>query len=135
MTRVAIEVTGSFQFRTDRLHNPERVYYDILNARPSIESRRIFSETIDDKLISRVRVAETLPGVTRIVLDLSGMVEAAASQLTNPNRLVIELRAGAQPVIPTAAPLPADTDFDYESAAAGQDRRGGEDCGEDRGED
>jgi len=34
VTRVAVEVTGDFLFRTDRLHNPERVYFDILNSRP-----------------------------------------------------------------------------------------------------
>ena len=38
VTRIAIEVTGDFKFRTDSLHNPERVYFDILNARPRIES-------------------------------------------------------------------------------------------------
>ena len=32
ITRVAIEVSGEFNFVTERLHNPERVYYDITNA-------------------------------------------------------------------------------------------------------
>src|SRR5439155_26262659 len=44
VTRVAIEVSGDFQYRTDRSHNPERIYFDILNARPSIDSRRIYAE-------------------------------------------------------------------------------------------
>ena len=34
VTRIAVEVSGDFTFRTDRLHNPERVYFDVLNARP-----------------------------------------------------------------------------------------------------
>jgi len=106
-TRIAIEVSGTFQFRTERLHNPERVYFDILNARPHIDSRRIYSEEIGDKLVSKIRVAETLPGVTRVVLDLIGPVEATPSQLTNPNRLIIELRMGTAPAIPTApGPVP-----------------------------
>jgi N-acetylmuramoyl-L-alanine amidase len=100
VTRVAIEVNGDFQFRTDRLHNPERVYFDILNARPSIESRRLFSEAVNDRLLQRVRVAETVPGITRVVLDLAEAVEATPSQLVNPNRLVIELRSGTPPAIP-----------------------------------
>ena len=37
VTRVAIEVSGEFEYRTDRLHNPERVYFDILNTRPRLE--------------------------------------------------------------------------------------------------
>jgi N-acetylmuramoyl-L-alanine amidase len=105
-TRIAVEVSGSFEYRTERLHNPERVYFDILNSRPRIDARRIYSEEIGDKLVSRVRVAETNPGVTRVVLDLAGAVEATASQLSNPNRLIIELKAGSAPPIPTAAPSP-----------------------------
>jgi N-acetylmuramoyl-L-alanine amidase len=100
VTRVAIEVNGDFQFRSDRLHNPERVYFDILNARPSIDSRRLFSEQVSDRLLQRVRVAETVPGITRVVLDLAEAVEATPSQLPNPHRLMIELRSGTPPAIP-----------------------------------
>ena len=95
VTRVAIEVTGDFEIRSDRLHNPERVYYDILRSRPMIESRRIYSRSLDDKLVKRIRVAETLPGITRVVLDLNGDAEPAASKLTNPTRLIVELRAAS----------------------------------------
>ena len=113
-TRVAIEVTGKFEFRTDRLHNPERVYYDILNAVPRIvKGPRMYSEAVDDKLLQRVRVAETARSVTRIVLDLGDGVEATCSTLTNPDRLVVELRgAGSKPSsTPTtsSAPPPAPT--------------------------
>jgi len=108
VTRVAIEVTGDFKFRTDRLHDPERVYFDILNARPRFENRRIYSETIDDKKVQRLRVAETTPGVTRVVLDVAVSVEVSTSQLSNPNRLIIELRMGtAAPAVPTVPTLPA----------------------------
>jgi N-acetylmuramoyl-L-alanine amidase len=102
VTRVAIEVSGDFQFRTDRLHDPERVYFDILNARPRLDDRRFYTQDIGDKFVQRVRVAETLPGVTRVVLDLNGDFEVASSQLTNPNRLIIELRAFSN--APAAAP-------------------------------
>jgi N-acetylmuramoyl-L-alanine amidase len=110
VTRVAIEVSGDFRFRSDRLHNPERIYFDILDARPRMDSRRFYSEDLDDKLVTRIRAAETAPGVTRVVLDLNGDVEATTSQLANPNRLIIELR-GAVPglaIPPATAPaLPA----------------------------
>src|SRR5436305_221510 len=89
VTRIAIEVSGDFKFRTDRLHNPERVYFDILNARPRIDSRRVWSNQMNDKFVQRVRVAETSPGTTRIVLDLTGPLEINTSQLSSPNRLII----------------------------------------------
>ena len=113
VTRVAIEVSGDFRFRSDRLHNPERIYFDILDARPRMDSRRFYSEDLDDKLVKRIRAAETAPGVTRVVLELGGDVEASTSQLANPNRLIIELRgtaAGAPgpTIVPATAPaLPA----------------------------
>jgi len=106
VTRIAIEVSGDFNFRTDRLHNPERVYFDILNARPRIESKRIWSRDINDKLVQRVRVAETNPGTTRVVVDLAGTVEINTSQLSSPHRLIIEVRAGRGPVIPSGPTMP-----------------------------
>src|SRR5215510_12553485 len=72
VTRVAIEVSGEFEFRTDRLHNPERVYFDILKAKPKLDGRRIYTEEWADKLVARVRVAETARGITRVVFDLNG---------------------------------------------------------------
>jgi N-acetylmuramoyl-L-alanine amidase len=57
---------------------------------------------VGDKLVKQIRIAETRPGTTRVVLDLAAPVEFAASQLANPDRLIIELRLAAQaPVLPT----------------------------------
>ena len=101
VTRIAVEVSGDFTFRTDRLHNPERVYFDILNAQPHLDAKRFWSKGINDKLVQRLRVAETHPGTTRIVVDLAVPVEVTTSQLSNPNRLIVELRAASGPAIPT----------------------------------
>jgi len=108
VTRVAIEVSGSFQIRSDRLHNPERVYFDILNSNPRIDSRRFYSKEFEDKLVKKVRVAETNPGITRVVLELTEGVEISTSQLSNPNRLMIEVRPGAPgaPTAPVTAAIP-----------------------------
>ena len=114
VTRVAVEVSSPFDFRTDRLHNPERVYFDVLNTKPRINSKRTWAETVDDKMLQRIRVAETNPGVTRVVLDLTGKVDATTSTLTNPHRLIIELRMPAGNAFPpestpVKAPVKADT--------------------------
>jgi N-acetylmuramoyl-L-alanine amidase len=105
VTRVAVEVSGPFEFRTDRLHDPERVYFDILNARPRIEGKALYAEAVNDKFLQRLRVAETHPAITRVVLDLSGDAVATTSTLTNPARLIIELRMPDG--IPTATEPPA----------------------------
>src|SRR5262245_53590126 len=91
-TRVIIEVSGDFQYHSDRLQNPDRIFFDVLHSRPAITARESLNRELDDRLLKKIRVAETTPGVTRVVLDLLSNPEVTASQLTNPNRLVIELR-------------------------------------------
>jgi N-acetylmuramoyl-L-alanine amidase len=100
--RVAVQVSGGFAFRSGRLHNPERVYFDILNSRPRFGSRPSYAETLEDRLVHRIRVAETEPGVTRVVLDVAEDAEVSTSRLVDPDRLMIELRSGAAP--PPATP-------------------------------
>lgn len=106
-TRVAIEVSGDFKYKTQRLHNPERIFFDIQDSKPRLEDRKNINTELSDRILKRIRVAETTPGVTRVVLDIQGPVESSVSQLGNPNRLVIELRAkgGAAPA-PASSTLP-----------------------------
>jgi len=91
-TRIAIEVTGEAHYRSDRVENPDRIFFDIAGARPRIEGKRLYADDVGDKLLKRIRVAETSPGVTRVVLDLESDADFTVSRLDNPNRLIIELR-------------------------------------------
>ena len=38
-TRVVIAVSGEFEYHSERAHDPERVFFDILRSRPRIEGR------------------------------------------------------------------------------------------------
>jgi N-acetylmuramoyl-L-alanine amidase len=108
-TRVAVEVSGAFQYRADRLHNPERIFFDIHHAKPPVDSKRMSSTDVGSRQVKRIRMAETQPGVTRIVMDLESNTEFTASQLVNPDRLMIEIRSASAPAIPAiseAAPRP-----------------------------
>jgi N-acetylmuramoyl-L-alanine amidase len=90
-TRVVIETSGPAEFHADRAHDPDRLYFDILRARPWIGHRRVATREIGDTLVKRVRVAETTPGTTRIVFDLIGQAQYTVSRLDTPDRIVIEL--------------------------------------------
>lgn len=96
VTRVAIEVSAEFKYKSDRVPDPDRVFFDIQGARPSLGDKGSQKGTrtiaVGDKLIKQIRVAETQPGVTRVVLDLEQNVDYTASQLSNPERLMIEIR-------------------------------------------
>ncbi len=109
VTRIVVEVSGDFEYRSDRLHGPERIYFDILNARPHFAGRRSFTEYLTDPMVSRIRVALHEPDVSRVVLDLNGEIDVTASRLENPSRLIIELRKRppAAPAAETVSAVPA----------------------------
>jgi len=92
LTRVAIEVSADFHYRSERLTNPDRLVFDIQGARPVISTKGMHVIAVGDTLMKQIRVAETQPGVTRVVLDLEQPAEFTASQLANPSRLMIEVR-------------------------------------------
>lgn len=94
VTRIAVETNGSFRYRTDKLYDPNRIFYDLMDARPQLSSKGVHTIPINDARVKQIRVAETQPAVTRVVLDLEdGQFDISASQLTVPDRLVIEVRA------------------------------------------
>jgi N-acetylmuramoyl-L-alanine amidase len=105
VTRVAIELTGEFEYRSERLFNPDRVFFDFPDALPRVDGRRFTAVEAGDRLIERIRVAETQPGVTRVVFDLAVSADFTVSQLVNPHRLIIEFRAasGSLSSMPAAA--------------------------------
>lgn len=108
-TRIAIEITGDAHYRSDRVQNPDRIFFDFAGARPRIDGQRLFSDEVGDKLLKRIRVAETAPGVTRVVLDLESAAEFTVSRLDNPNRLIIELRPAGANRVPAPASILADS--------------------------
>jgi N-acetylmuramoyl-L-alanine amidase len=87
-TRVAVEVSGEFKYKSDSLASPPRLFFDVQGSRPGMAQRTI---PVGDHLLKQIRIAETQPGTTRVVLDLEQDAEFTASQLSNPERLMVEL--------------------------------------------
>jgi N-acetylmuramoyl-L-alanine amidase len=108
-TRIVIEVSGEFEYRSDRLSNPDRLYFDIPGSKPSFIKERTHTIPVGDSLLKQLRVSETRPNVTRVVLDLECPVDFTASLLANPDRLVVEVRRKlvTAPANPTASPAQA----------------------------
>jgi N-acetylmuramoyl-L-alanine amidase len=109
LTRVAIDVSADFKFHSERLTNPDRLFFDIKGAKPEVTPKGSQTIPVGDGVLKQIRIAETQPGVTRVVLDLEAPVEFTASQLSSPDRLIIELRAKAHPPVTgkvTDAPAP-----------------------------
>src|SRR5216684_148626 len=106
VTRIAIETNGEFRFRSDRLNSPDRLFFDLLGTKPRMGVKGVQTKPVGDKLLKRIRIAETQPGMTRVVLDLESTVDFTASQLSNPDRLVIEIRPVGSRPISSSRPAP-----------------------------
>ncbi len=104
-TRIAIEVTSEFKYHSEKLINPDRVFFDIQGAKLDIAPNKAMHViAVGDALVKQIRIAESQPGVTRVVLDLAQSAEFTASQLSGPDRLMVEVRSktGAAPPATTS---------------------------------
>ncbi len=103
VTRIAIEVSSDFTFKYSHLTDPERMFFDIHGARPDLASGKrngaAHTIAVGDTLVDQIRIAENQPEMTRIVLDLAQTTSVTTSQLSNPSRLVIELRSKTKPML------------------------------------
>src|SRR3989442_4373524 len=75
VTRIAIETNGEFRFRADRLNNPDRLFFDLIGAKPRMVVKGVQTKPVGGKLLKRIPIAETQPGMTRVVLELESAVE------------------------------------------------------------
>ncbi|HET8546987.1 MAG TPA: N-acetylmuramoyl-L-alanine amidase [Bryobacteraceae bacterium] len=107
-TRVVVETTGDFSFVADRAYAPERVFFDLHGARVRAFRRGEPAYVVRDVLISRIRIGEWQPGISRIVFDLASPADYTASRLSNPDRLIIEFRPEGASTTPPATALPHD---------------------------
>jgi len=88
---VVIDIQDQVQYEAHRLPHPERIYFDLHDTTlaPALSNRII---TVNDALLQRVRVAQPMAGVTRVVLETNGASDFSVSLEPNPYRLVIEVR-------------------------------------------
>ncbi len=111
VTRIAIEVSSDFTFRSERLLAPERLFFDIHGARPDLGRKGMYAIPVADGLVTQIRVAENQPDVTRIVVDLTQTAAVTTSQLSNPSRLMIELRSKDRPSAPATPSITGSKDL------------------------
>jgi N-acetylmuramoyl-L-alanine amidase len=102
VTRIAVETSGDYHFTTDSIDKPSRVFFDLNGLKPpSTVHHGMQTIPVGDRLVKQIRVAEVIPGTTRIVLDVLAPVDVVSSQLVNPDRLMIEIRPKDTPPLIT----------------------------------
>jgi N-acetylmuramoyl-L-alanine amidase/type II secretory pathway predicted ATPase ExeA len=90
--QVVVALEQAVQYESARLASPDRIYFDLHKAKlgPSIEQKIV---PIEDGLLKWVRVAQNSDDVVRLVLDAEGAKDFSAKLISNPYRLVIDVRA------------------------------------------
>ena len=88
---VVLDLEDQVQYETHRLASPDRIYFDLHDTQlvPDLAGKSI---DVGDPLLSRIRVAQPVPGVTRVVLEIRPDSNFSVSLDPNPYRLVVEVR-------------------------------------------
>jgi N-acetylmuramoyl-L-alanine amidase len=99
-TRVAIDVEGDTKFASQRIHNPDRIFFDLRDTK--LASTLVGkSFDVDDGFLKKIRVAQFERGRTRVVLEVANLSDYNAFLLPNPYRLIIDIHGkhsgGPQP--------------------------------------
>jgi len=89
-TRIVIDQNNTVAFQAKELKNPDRLVFDLLNARvgKSLSKEPL---PINDGILKQVRASQYAPDVVRVVLDLASIKSYAAFPLRDPERLVIDV--------------------------------------------
>jgi N-acetylmuramoyl-L-alanine amidase/putative methionine-R-sulfoxide reductase with GAF domain len=96
-TTVVLDLEDQVQYEAHRLTGPDRIYFDLHDTQlaPELAGR---SMEIGESLLNRIRIAQPVAGMTRLVLETKSNPNFSVSLEPSPYRLVIELRqVGAPP--------------------------------------
>ncbi len=89
-TRVIIDLDGETSYQKTRIVNPDRVFFDISNARVTSD---LFNKkfSVSDEFLQQIRIAQNRAGVVRVVLDFASSTEFSVVELHDPFRIVIDV--------------------------------------------
>jgi N-acetylmuramoyl-L-alanine amidase/putative methionine-R-sulfoxide reductase with GAF domain len=97
---VVLDLEDQVQYEPGHLTNPDRVYFDLRDTQLAAELQGK-SLDVGDTLLSRIRMAQPVPGMTRVVLEAKGGATLSRPQVSlerDPYRLVIQVtKAGTTP--------------------------------------
>jgi N-acetylmuramoyl-L-alanine amidase len=89
-TRVAIDLESGVTFTSQRIANPDRIYFDLRDTK--LASTLVGkSFDVDDGFLKKIRVAQFQPGRTRVVLEVDDLSDYDAFLLPDPYRLIIDI--------------------------------------------
>jgi N-acetylmuramoyl-L-alanine amidase/putative methionine-R-sulfoxide reductase with GAF domain len=108
-TTVVIDLEDQVQYEYHHISGPDRTYFDLRDTAlaPGWAGKTL---EVGDTLLNRIRIAQPVTGMTRIVLETKGDAKVSVSLEPNPYRLVLQVnKVGAAPntsvdLFPNAGP-------------------------------
>lgn len=88
-SRVVVDLSGRIEFSKNRISDPDRIFFDLKNARLAKEIKTIFP--VGDAFLKAVRAGQFDSNTVRIVLDLEKIEDFNTFILDNPVRLVVDI--------------------------------------------
>lgn len=90
-TRIGVDLGGDVKFVSQRIENPDRIFFDLLQTRLD---HNLLGKTyaVNDGLLKEIRISQFKPGRTRVVLEVDNVSDFHASLQSDPPELVIEVR-------------------------------------------
>jgi N-acetylmuramoyl-L-alanine amidase len=90
-TRIVIDVGAQVKYQAARLSNPDRIYFDVENAKIDPELLHKPVEVESGRFLKSVRVGQNQLDVVRVVLEVDHAKDYSVSLLPNPYRLVVDI--------------------------------------------
>jgi N-acetylmuramoyl-L-alanine amidase len=88
-SRVVVDLSGRIEFSKNRISDPDRIFFDLKNARLAKEIKTVLP--VGDALLKAVRAGQFDSNTVRIVLDLEKIEDFNTFILDNPARLVVDV--------------------------------------------
>lgn len=101
---IVISLDSAAAYMKESLTQPDRIYFDIFNARTSAN---LYNRTIEvgNTLLKQIRIRQNKPEVVRVVFDLSEACPYSVSELQDPFRIVISLQHTGEKALREGASL------------------------------
>jgi N-acetylmuramoyl-L-alanine amidase len=90
-TRIVIDVGAQVKYQAARLSNPDRIYFDVENAKIDPELLHKPVDVESGGFLRSVRVGQNQLDVVRVVLEVDHAKDYSVSLLPNPYRLVVDV--------------------------------------------
>ena len=89
-TRVAIDLEQDVKFDSQRIANPDRIFFDLRGTK--LASTLVGkSFDVDDGFLKKIRVAQFKDNQARVVLEVDSLSQYDAFLLPNPYRLIVDI--------------------------------------------